>query len=154
MHCHLVVGTCFLTAFTSATLWSGSLCVEAGEPQTEWKAGTASVVITPEELMWMAGYAARDKPAEGKIHDLNATALAVQDDQGTRLVIVTLDLISIPRELRDWMEEQVSQRYKLPPEALLVDASHTHCGPEIRPNKVYLPTNRANSAGSTSRGCG
>lgn len=143
MYCHLVVGTCFLTAFTSATLWSGSLCVEAGEPQTEWKAGTASVVITPEELMWMAGYAARDKPAEGKIHDLNATALAVQDDQGTRLVIVTLDLISIPREVRDWLVEQVGQRYQLPPQALLVNASHTHCGPEIRPNKVYLPTNRA-----------
>ena len=27
-----------------------------------WKAGVAKVKITPEHDMWMAGYAARDKP--------------------------------------------------------------------------------------------
>lgn len=40
----------------------------ADEP-LEFKAGAASVVITPEGPMWMAGYAARIKPASGKTHD-------------------------------------------------------------------------------------
>jgi hypothetical protein len=122
---------------------SDPLAGEAGETQNAWKAGAASVVITPERPMWMAGYAARDKPSEGKVHDLNAKALALEDAQGTRLVIVTLDLISVPREVRDWLEEQALERYQLPPEALLMNASHTHCGPEVRPNKVYLPKDRA-----------
>ena len=29
--------------------------------------------------MWMAGYAARDKPSEGKVHDLCAKAIAFED---------------------------------------------------------------------------
>ena len=40
-----------------------------------WKAGVATVVITPDEPMWMAGYAARNKPSEGKVHELYAKAL-------------------------------------------------------------------------------
>jgi len=33
----------------------------------------------------MAGYAGRDKPSEGKGHDLNAKALAIENIQGPRL---------------------------------------------------------------------
>ena len=141
--CSRIVAGASLLLLFGMTVWSGSLSAEAGQPQTEWKAGAASVVITPEGPMWMAGYASRDKPSEGKVHDLNAKALAIEDAEGTRLVIVTLDLISVTRETRDWLEEQVGQRYQLPPEALLMNASHTHCGPEVRPNKVYLPKDRA-----------
>jgi len=103
-----------------------------------WKAGAAAVAITPEKPMWMAGYAARNKPSEGKIHDLFAKALAIEDAQGTRLVIVTTDLIGIPRPLRDWLEEEVARRYDLPPAGLLLNASHTHCGPELRASKASL----------------
>ena len=35
-----------------------------------WKAGTAKANITPDRYMWMAGYAARDKPAQGKMTEL------------------------------------------------------------------------------------
>ena len=41
-----------------------------------FKAGVASKVITPTEPMWMAGYASRNKPGEGKRHDLYVKALA------------------------------------------------------------------------------
>ena len=64
-----------------------------------WKAGVASVVITPEKDLWMAGYASRNKPAEGKETDLYGKALAIEDARGTRLVVVTLDLIGVPRRL-------------------------------------------------------
>jgi hypothetical protein len=106
--------------------------VAANEQTAGWKAGVASTIITPDEPMWMAGYAARTKPSEGKIHDLNAKVLALEDEQGTRLVIVTVDLLGVPRQTRDWLEEQVRQRYNLGPEALLLCASHTHSGPVVR----------------------
>jgi neutral ceramidase len=101
-----------------------------------WKAGTSRMVITPTLPISMAGYAARKTPSEGKVQDLHAKALAIEDQSGTRLVIVTLDLIGVPRDMRDWLEEQVAHRYQLPPESLLLNASHTHCGPELRLTRV------------------
>ncbi len=95
-------------------------CARADQ-QSSFKAGVASIVITPDESMWMAGYAARNKPSEGKVHDLNAKALALEDEHGTRLVIVTVDLIGIPRPMRDWLTERAKQSYKLEPEALLLN---------------------------------
>jgi hypothetical protein len=110
----------------------GSAAAAANEPQVTWKAGLATVVTTPEQSMWMAGYAARTKPSEGKVHDLKAKALALEDTQGTRFVIVTVDLIGFPREFRDSVEKEVGTHYGLRPRGLLLNASHTHSGPEIR----------------------
>lgn len=127
----------------AAIACSVSPAITQGQQTTDWRAGVATVVITPDERMWMAGYAARNKPSEGKVHDVNAKALAIADFRGTKLVIVTLDLISVTRQMRQWLEQKVSDKYDLPPDSLLVNASHTHCGPEVRPNKVYLPKDRA-----------
>ena len=111
----------------------------ANQQQAGFKAGIASVVITPDRPMWMAGYAARTKPSEGKAHDLYAKALALEDDQGQRLVIVAVDLIGINREMRDWLEKEINRRYKLEPARLLINASHTHSGPVLRKarNSIY-----------------
>jgi len=98
----------------------------------QWQAGVATAVITPDQPMWMAGYAARTKPAEGKVHDLHAKALVLQDAQGNRLAIVTADLLGIDRTMRDWIANQVERRYRLAPKDLLINASHTHSGPVIR----------------------
>lgn len=108
----------------------------AAEEAPSWKAGAASAAITPQESMWMAGYAARRMPSERKAQDLFAKALAVEDQQGTRMVLVTLDLISVPRPIRDWLEAEVAKRYKLPPEGLCINCSHTHCGPEFRTGRA------------------
>ncbi|MHC4116179.1 MAG: neutral/alkaline non-lysosomal ceramidase N-terminal domain-containing protein [Planctomycetota bacterium] len=110
----------------------------AGAEQMQWKAGVASVVITPTEPMWMAGYAARKGPSEGKVHDLWAKALALEDSQGGRFVLVTVDLIGIPRPTRDWMSKQVQTRYDLAPGEVLFNASHTHCGPVIRETRYSI----------------
>jgi hypothetical protein len=110
----------------------GDVALTAAETESAWKAGVASVVITPDENMWMAGYAARNKPSEGKAQDLFAKALALEDAQGTRLVIVTFDLVGIPRSLRDAVARQLEDRHRLPSSSLLLNASHTHCGPVVR----------------------
>ncbi|MDB5392338.1 MAG: Neutral ceramidase, partial [Planctomycetaceae bacterium] len=103
-----------------------------------WKAGVATAKITPEKSMWMAGFAARKKPSEGVAQDLYAKALAIQDEQGQRLVIVTTDLIGIPRDLRLKLAQQAQEKHKLPREGLWLNASHTHCGPELRMKRVSL----------------
>ncbi len=96
----------------------------------EWKAGAATAKITPTRPMPMSGYAGRkDNPAEGTEQDLFAKALAIEDAEGNRVVIVTTDLIGILASLREEVASKVEAQHGLAPEALLMNASHTHCGP-------------------------
>ena len=97
-----------------------------------WKAGTSSVVVTPEKMLWMAGYAGRNKPAEGKVQDLFAKALALEDEAGGRFVFVTMDLIGVPQVIRHNVADRALKDFKLPVERLLMNASHTHSGPSMR----------------------
>ena len=97
-----------------------------------WKAGLASVVVTPEKFIWMAGYAGRDKPAEGKWQDLFAKALILEDEAGKQQVIVTLDLIGVPQELRRRIAARLEEKHGVPSAGLFMNASHTHSGPELR----------------------
>ncbi len=98
----------------------------------DWKVGAASVAITPEQPLWMGGYASRKKPSEGKVHDLFAKAIWMEDGEGNRCVIVTTDLLGITAELRTAVESQLQKDHGLSSGQLLINASHTHCGPEIR----------------------
>jgi neutral ceramidase len=95
------------------------------------KAGLAKVVITPETNVWMAGYASRKRPAEGKIHDLHAKALAIMDGSGNRLILVTADLLGFPRALTEEVAQRAKRSYGLKREQILFNASHTHTGPVL-----------------------
>jgi hypothetical protein len=95
----------------------------------EWKTGVATAVITPQRPLRMAGYAGRKEPAEGTEQELFAKALAIEDRDGNRGVILTMDLIGVIQRLRTAVAERVQEKHKLPPHALLMNASHTHCGP-------------------------
>lgn len=103
----------------------------APQVPASWKAGFAQATVTPDKLIWMAGYAARTKPAEGKVQDLFAKALALEDEAGGRFVFVTLDLIGVPQRLRWNVAARAEKEFKLPPAYLMLNASHTHSGPEL-----------------------
>ena len=118
-------------AWCAAVLWSAGAGPLGAQEPTAWKAGVASVKITPEGPAWMSGYGSRTKPSEGVACDLFAKALAIEDPCGTRLVIVTMDLITVPRALHDWLENQLNKKFGLARGSLLLNCSHTHCGPEL-----------------------
>ncbi len=101
-----------------------------------WKAGIARARITPQGTMWMAGYASRNKPADGTAQDLYAKAAAIEDAEGSRVIILTMDLISVPRRLRGKLEAAIKEKHDLPPAALMINCSHTHSGPELRTKRV------------------
>lgn len=103
-----------------------------GAMGAEMKVGVGRSVITPSYSIWMAGYASRTAPSEGKIHDLYAKAIAIEDESGTRSVIVTSDLLGIPANIAHRCVELVQQRYAIPRERLMLTSSHTHCGPVVR----------------------
>jgi hypothetical protein len=99
-----------------------------------WQAGAAKVVITPKEFMWMSGYGGRTKPAEDKVHELWAKALALQEPDGKRCVLITMDLCGIDRDLAKSVCTQLEKRHGLPRSAILLSVSHTHCGPVVGKN--------------------
>ncbi|HEV3117833.1 MAG TPA: hypothetical protein VGY58_12320, partial [Gemmataceae bacterium] len=80
----------------------------------------------------MAGYGNRNRPAEGKLQDLHIKVLALEDPAGRKLVLMTSDLVGVPRELTEAMAEAVRQRTGLPRAQLMITVSHTHCGPVLR----------------------
>lgn len=110
------------------TTWTVAAADET-ETTVDWKVGAASVKITPERRLHMAGYAGRKEPAEGTEQDLFGKALVIEDRDGNRVAMVTLDLIGVIEQLRTDVARQVEEQYNLPPHALLMNASHTHCGP-------------------------
>lgn len=124
LHSRLMLLLCLASSVTQSNAAAGSA--------SGWKAGVSAVVITPDKPMWMAGYASRTNASQGKIQDLYAKALALDDGTGNRLVIVTLDLITVPRLLRQKVEAAVLEEHHLPRESLLMNCSHTHSGPEFR----------------------
>ena len=96
-----------------------------------WKAGVARVKITPDESLWMAGYANRNHPSEGKITDLWAKALALQDSAGKQVVLVTADLVGIPKTLSDRIRDELKRRFNLSRSQIAINTSHTHTGPVL-----------------------
>ncbi|GAA4786445.1 neutral/alkaline non-lysosomal ceramidase N-terminal domain-containing protein [Olivibacter ginsenosidimutans] len=82
--------------------------------------------------MWMAGYATRNKPAEGTMHDLWAKAAAFQDASGKRWVCVSTDLLGIPRDLEIAVCTAAEKRFGLPRAAILLNSSHTHSAPVLQ----------------------
>ncbi len=105
----------------------------ADAPAT-WKAGAARVKITPDKLMWLSGYGGRTKPAEGTLIDLWAKALVLEDPDGRRVALVTMDLVGIPRDLSLAVRDEIATKYHLPCECVCLAVSHTHTGPVVGHN--------------------
>ena len=97
----------------------------------EWKAGVARTVITPEQPMWLAGYAARTHPSVGTMHDLWAKALVVEDQDGERAVLITTDLLEFPKKLSDRIRDRLKERFRLTRSQIILSTSHTHSGPVL-----------------------
>jgi hypothetical protein len=106
--------------------------------EKSWQAGVAKTVITPREYMWMSGYGGRNKPAEGKVHDLWAKALVLQDADGKRCVLVTMDLVGIDRALSDEVCADIRKKHGFERSEIMLAVSHTHCGPVVGRNLISM----------------
>ncbi len=99
-----------------------------------WKAGAARVCITPKEPMWMAGYASRTQPAAGEYSDLWLKALALEDAELRRAVLLSFDLIGIDRALASSLCGRLRERFGFERQQIALCFSHTHSGPVVGKN--------------------
>src|SRR5579871_2875195 len=104
----------------------------------EMRAGVARIDITPQHPVWMSGYAARTHPSEGVVFPLWAKALAIESSRNHRIVIVTIDVVGIPRSVADEVAMRAHKQYGLDRSQILLNCGHTHSGPMIWPNLMNL----------------
>ena len=94
--------------------------------------GVARIDISPEGPIRLAGYGARPKSeADQVIHRLSAKALAFGTDAQGPSILITVDLVGIPKHITQKLARQLSKKVGLDPAQLVICASHTHGGPEV-----------------------
>jgi hypothetical protein len=93
--------------------------------------GVASIDITPEGPILLAGYGDRKSESEGVLQPLFAKALAFGSDAQGVSVLITVDLIGIQWYMTKQLAENLSKKTGLSPSQFVICASHTHSGPEI-----------------------
>ncbi|ACU02579.1 neutral/alkaline non-lysosomal ceramidase N-terminal domain-containing protein [Pedobacter heparinus] len=106
----------------------------------DWKAGVARVVITPKQPMAMAGFASRNHPSEGTLHDLWAKALALEDANGKKALLITTDLLGFPKDVSNHIRDRIKSKFGLDRDQVLLNSSHTHSGPVLQDalTDIYL----------------
>ncbi len=125
----------FVAVLCAAACTWGALASES-PADSGWRAGTARVEITPQEPMWLAGYAARDHAAEGTLHPIWVKALALEDAAGQRAVLVTTDLVGLPLTMTQVVLAHAEAVHGLPNSHVILCSSHTHTGP-VTDNLLY-----------------
>ncbi|MGQ9731383.1 MAG: hypothetical protein ACUVX8_08920 [Candidatus Zipacnadales bacterium] len=126
-------------------------------PPVTCLAGCSIVTITPPVGVSLAGYF-HDRVAESVRDDLCVHVLVLEYG-GKRIAIVSCDLICVSEEIVNPAKKLIHDQIDIPPEYVLVCATHTHTGPEIRKSNVVprmeewvetLPAKIAQAVGEAS----
>jgi len=108
--------------------------VAATAEKVEFRAGVARADITPAEPIRMAGYASRTHSSTGVSTRLFVKALALEDAKKNRIVILTTDLLGLPRAFTEEAGARIEKQFGLRRAQIVFNSSHTHSGPVLRPN--------------------
>lgn len=101
--------------------------------QSAMQVGIAKINITPKSPAFMTGYANRDKPSEGVLHDLWAKALVLSSKE-EKMILVTTDLLGLSHQVSEEVAEKIQAKLGIKRRQLMFNSSHTHSGPMIWPS--------------------
>ncbi len=93
------------------------------------KGSSKKLNITPPVGLKMSGFGERDHGSEGVLNELYANVLVLADGH-QKVALVTLDIIFVDREFVKYVRETVSAQTDIPASGILLNASHTHSGPD------------------------
>lgn len=115
-----------------------ALAASAALAAADYEVGLASLVITPQEPVYLSGYGNRDHPSEGAVHDLKAKCMVIKDKRGTQTAILSMDLIGLPRSFSDPLAARIQKTYGLERSRVMLNCSHTHTGPVVGDNLITM----------------
>jgi neutral ceramidase len=117
---------------------------DSAASETLWSVGVGRAIITPEEPMWMAGYASRNAPFKDVLTDLWAKTVLIEDAEKNRVLLITLDLVGIERQLSEEICKRLIKKHSFQRSQIAIATSHTHSGPvvgmNLRPMHFYQLT--------------
>ncbi len=112
--------------------------------------GWASADLTPEQPVQLAGQF-HARVSEGVLDPITATALALSSGparEKNAVVLVSCDLVGIPDSLLEGVRQRVAAAIPaLPPQNIILNATHTHTAPEVRLEADYRGRGGISSSG-------
>jgi hypothetical protein len=99
--------------------------------ESSLRAGLVTLDITPPLGVCLAGHF-NVRHASG-IHDPLTAQVVVLELGGVQVAMIGTDLIAVPGEMTAVVRERVQSATGLPPEHLMLWATHTHAGPSVLP---------------------
>ena len=102
--------------------------------ESGWRVGLAATKITPERPIRMAGYSDRAQPSQAVSSELYAKAMALEDANGHRALLITADIIGFTERLAGPVCERLGKLTGLERRSILLNAAHNHSGPVILSN--------------------
>lgn len=112
----------------------GQDAIDTGTIGSTWRVGVGRAMITPQDSVWMAGYASRTAPSRDVLTDLWAKSLLIEDASGNKVLLISLDLVGIERSLSQEICELICQKFPLERQQISLATSHTHSGPVVGKN--------------------
>ncbi len=104
----------------------------------EIRAGSARVEITPPLGTALAGYFS--PRISDRVEDQLYAKALVLESGGERIALISCDVICMPGDIADPARELVEERTGISAGNVLICATHTHTGPEMRKGRL-IPTN-------------
>ncbi|MDD4559002.1 MAG: neutral/alkaline non-lysosomal ceramidase N-terminal domain-containing protein, partial [bacterium] len=96
------------------------------------RAGYGEEVITPPLGVELTGYGYyRERKAESVLDDLKARALFISQG-GESIILISCDLLGITIDYADAVRVEISSRFEVPPQNILLACTHTHTGPAVQ----------------------
>ncbi|MGD8500575.1 MAG: hypothetical protein PVJ86_07995 [Phycisphaerales bacterium] len=108
---------------------------EAGE--WLWSVGYAEAEITPAPgQVQMSGFG-RERYAQGVLAPLLTQVVVLRDGEDSTSVLITADILDFDRVMVDVIRRAIRRKHNIPPENVMLAASHTHWGPAVRFNMSF-----------------
>lgn len=99
--------------------------------------GYGKVNITPDLALPLAGYGNTETRISQGFYDyLYATCFAVTDEAGNTAILFGIDMTNSSASLYTKARQDISNKYDIPMESIVISASHTHSAPDMGNTKV------------------
>jgi len=115
---------------TAVIAGNAAVAQDAAANSAPYEVGLSKVDITPEYPIRLSGFSFRQKESEGVRQRIFARAMAVRAG-GEPAVLITVDSIAIPPELRKQVASRLESKRQIKNERLAICATHTHTGPSL-----------------------
>lgn len=111
-------------AWALAFVCASPLPIRAGE----LKVGAASSLLIADDKMVIGGGIGPGK-ATGQEGELRASAVVIEDPQGSKVALIACDVLMINRDILDPVARRIERELGIPFDQILINATHTHSAP-------------------------